>query len=184
MQPVEQVLERLGPPDRGPRILGIDGPAGAGKSTLAARVAAATGSPVIGIDDFVGWTDLDPAGTSWWPRLEAEVLEPFLAGRPIAYRRRDWYGDPDGLGLLPEPVRFDPSPLLVLEGVSVTRRALAARLALRVWVDAPEDIRLARGLDRDGEHQLDHWLRWQALETEFFLEDGTRDRADLVLVTA
>jgi uridine kinase len=184
VQPVEQVLDRLGVGDGRPRILGIDGPAGAGKSTLAAAVAVATGAPVIGIDDFLGWSDLDPSSTTWWPRLETEVIAPFLAGQPVAYQRRDWYGDPEGLGLLPEPVRLDPSPLLVLEGVSVTRRAISPRLALRVWVDAPEDIRLARGLERDGEAELDHWLRWQTMEQAFFLEDATRGRADLLVVTA
>ncbi|OJX68390.1 MAG: hypothetical protein BGO95_10805 [Micrococcales bacterium 73-13] len=179
---VDRVLERVVDAP-GPRIIGIDGPAGSGKSTLAAEVAAATGASVVGVDDFVGWTDLDPDRRSWWPRLEAEVLEPFLAGRPAAYRRRDWHGDPDGLGVLPEPVELGPAPLLVLEGVGVTRRALAPRLALRVWVEAPQDVRLARGIARDGEAQRAHWLRWQALEAAFFQTDGTRDRADLVIGT-
>lgn len=166
-----------------PRIVGIDGPAGSGKSTLAAELGAATGAPVVGIDDFLGWTDLDPHGATWWPRLEAEVLEPFLAGRPFAYRRRDWYGDPEGIGVLPTRVEVRAGPLLVLEGVTMTRRAVADRLAVRMWVEAPRDVRLARGLARDGEAQRAHWMRWQELESGFFAADGTRERADVIVET-
>src|SRR5690606_13467876 len=78
---VERVLAMLrrGPASAqdAPRVIGIDGPAGSGKSTLAADIAAAIGAPVVGVDDFLGWTDLDPERVTWWPRLEAEVLEPF-----------------------------------------------------------------------------------------------------------
>jgi len=181
---VARVLEALDTAGgSGPRIVGIDGPAGSGKSTLAAAISEATDAAVVGVDDFVGWTDLDPDGRTWWPRLEAEVLAPFLAGRDSAYRRRDWHGDPEGLGLLPDPVPLPAAPLLVLEGVSVTRRAVAGRLEVRVWLEAPEAVRLERGLARDGEAERGHWLRWQALEREFFARDGTRERADVVLAT-
>ncbi|HWL03097.1 MAG TPA: uridine kinase [Microbacteriaceae bacterium] len=188
MNTVAEVLDALenagGPARDAPRIIGIDGPAGSGKSTLAAEIAAATGAPVVGIDDFLGWTDLDPERRTWWPRLEAEVLEPFLAGRPLAYRRRDWHGDPDGIGTRPSPIELGSGPLLVLEGVTVTRLAVAGRLSVRVWVEAPSGIRLARGIERDGEEQLAHWIRWQELESEFFALDETRERADVLVATA
>ena len=187
MDPVERVLAALAAlpgAASGPRVVGIDGPAGSGKSTLAAGIAARTGSPVVGVDDFLCWTDLDPDGVRWWPRLMAEVVEPFLAGRDSAYGRRDWGGDVEGLGVLPEPEPLRAGPLLVLEGVSVTRRAIADRLALRVWVEAPPVVRFARGIERDGEAERAHWLHWQEMEASFFAEDGTRGRADLVFRTA
>jgi len=181
---LERVLAAMGAPAPGrPRIVGVDGPAGSGKSTLAAQLAASTGAHVVGVDDFVGWSDLDPDERTWWPRLESEVLAPFLAGRPLAYRRRDWLGDPEGLTTLPEPVRVAAGPLLILEGVSVTRRSVADRLGLAVWVEAPRAVRLARGLARDGEAERAHWLRWQVLEAEFFAADGTQDRADVIITT-
>lgn len=182
MNAIEQVIGALAT-GHAPQIVGIDGPAGSGKSTFAAELAVRTEAPVVGIDDFLGWTDLDPGGVTWWPRLEAEVLEPFVAGRTFAYRRRDWHGDPEGIGVLPELVPVEAGPLLILEGVGVSRRALADRLAVRVWVEAPTPERLARGIARDGEAQLPHWLRWQELESEFFALDGTRARADIVVVT-
>jgi cytidylate kinase len=54
----------------------------------------------------------------------------------------------------------------------------------RVWVEAPYDVRLARGIERDGESHRDLWLAWIAEEAAFFAADGTRERADLVLATA
>jgi uridine kinase len=72
---------------------------------------------------------------------------------------------------------------VVLEGVSVTRAAAAGRYAYRVWVDAPRDLRLERGVARDGEDQRPQGGAWQAMEDEFFALDGTRARADLRIET-
>lgn len=186
---LDATLARAGTGAASVRIIGVDGPAGSGKSTLARELAEAAAArlgvavPVICIDDFVGWTDLDAEARTWWPRLEAEVLAPLERGRDLAWRRRDWLGDPEGLGLLPEPASAEWAPLAILEGVSVTRAAAAGRLAFAVWVEAPRELRLARGVERDGEQERAHLLAWQQLEDEFFASDGTRDRADVVLAT-
>ena len=70
---------------------------------------------------------------------------------------------------------------VVVEGVTCTRRAAAQRLTYRIWVDAAADVRLRRGLDRDGESHRQLWLDWMALEQEFFAGDRTRSRADLLV---
>jgi len=66
-----------------------------------------------------------------------------------------------------------------LEGVTCTRRAAADSLAFRIWVEAPGDLRLDRGMGRDGETHRQRWLDWMAEEQQFFTDDGTRARADL-----
>jgi hypothetical protein len=71
------------------------------------------------------------------------------------------------------------SPLIVIEGVTVARRAAGDAFAYRVWVDAPDDVRLARGLARDGESHRDLWLNSMSRERWFFEADGTRAAADL-----
>jgi hypothetical protein len=73
------------------------------------------------------------------------------------------------------------SPLVIFDGVTCTRRAATGHLAYRIWVEAPDEIRLARGLIRDGEEAQHLWLTWMEEERDFFSNDATRDRADLLV---
>ena len=70
---VRAVRARQPPSGMTTRIVAVDGPGGAGKSTLAERLAAALeNAPVVHTDDFASWDNpLD-----WWPRLLKDVLEP------------------------------------------------------------------------------------------------------------
>ncbi len=70
-------------------------------------------------------------------------------------------------------------PLVILEGVTCTRLAAAEHLTYRIWVEAPEDLRLYRGVRRDGESHRQLWVDWMREEQTFFADDGTRARADL-----
>jgi hypothetical protein len=158
----------------GVRLVGIDGPSGSGKSVLAGRLVALSGAPVIAVDDFVSWSHFG----GWWPRFDRQVLMPLLSGRDAHYQVRDWAGDEFGSSLGGwKRVRW--SPLVFLEGVTCIRRAVADRLAYGIWVQAPDELRLARGLDRDGHSHRQLWLDWMAAERRFFAQDGTRARADL-----
>lgn len=160
----------------GVRLIGIDGPAASGKSTLARPVAEALGAPLIEIDDFVSWSDV----AGWWPRFDAQVLSPLLAGRDAHYQVRDWQNDEFGDSLAGWKT-VAPHPFVVLEGVTCTRRESADRLAVRVWVEVPEDERLRRGIDRDGESHRRLWERWMREEAAYFAQDGGRDRADFLV---
>jgi chloramphenicol 3-O-phosphotransferase len=167
-------------PVNGMRIVGVDGRSGAGKSFLAARLSSLLAAPVIEIDDFVSWECF----AGWWPRFDDQVLSPLLAGRDATYQVRDWtdwYGSTLGGW---KTQRW--SPTIILEGVTCTRRETVGRLAYAVWVEAPAETRLARGLARDtrfpGKEEL--WKRWMREEDEFFGADGTRERADCVVDTS
>jgi hypothetical protein len=171
---------RAADPVGGIRLVGVDGPSGAGKSTVAGRLASDVGAPIIEIDDFVSWDHF----ADWWPRFETQVLTPLLAGADAVYQVRDWsdwYGSSLGEW---KTVRWQP--VVILEGVTCTRRAAAGRLAGRIWVDAPPAVRLARGLARDAGHPeaAARWKRWMDEEAAFFAHDGTRARADFVIDTA
>jgi pantothenate kinase-related protein Tda10 len=64
------------------RVVAIDGPAGSGKTTLAARLAGRLRSPVVHMDDlYPGWDGLAEAPL----RLYEWVLQPLAAGRPGRY---------------------------------------------------------------------------------------------------
>jgi hypothetical protein len=69
--------------------------------------------------------------------------------------------------------------VLVVEGCGSGARVLADRCSLLVWVEAPQPLRIARGLARDGARLEPEWLRWQQTEAVEFAREGTRDRADV-----
>ena len=163
---------RLGPV----RVICLDGPAGSGKTTAAAAIAAAAGPgcTVLHLDDlYEGWSGLEG---SLWPRLSAQVLEPLRRGRPGRYQRYDW-----STGAFAEWVDVPVPELLVVEGCGSARRAADPVAVLRVWVEAPADVRLERGLARDGVDAREHWVTWMADEAQHFARERTRDRADVHL---
>jgi uridine kinase len=156
--------------------VGIDGPSGSGKSSLARRLMDRTAATLVEIDDFVSWTDF----SGWWPRFEDQVLNSLLQGEDAHYQVRDWQNDPLGSSL-GDWKTAQWAPLVILDGVTCTRQAATNLLAYRIWVEAPEKVRLARGLARDGERKRHLWLAWMRQEWEFFSEDRTRERADLFI---
>jgi hypothetical protein len=93
-------------------------------------------------------------GHPWWPTLEADVLAPLAAGGPA---------------------------VLLIEGISSSRRAIAGRLAYGIWLQVPTGSRMARGITRDGPQAAADWDRYEAEETEFFSADPVWQRADLVV---
>ena len=161
------------------RLVAVDGRAGSGKSTLAERLAEALGNaPVFPLDDFGSYVDI----ISRWPQFEEQVLVPLFQGRDARYQARDWEGDYAGNSFKDwKDLPF--AKTVILEGVTSSRSALADRLAFSIWVDAPQEVRLQRGLDRDkgipGIEEL--WRNFQAMEDRFFAEDDCRGRADVVV---
>ncbi|TDD99142.1 hypothetical protein [Jiangella asiatica] len=169
---------RATPPRRGPTtVVAIDGPAGSGKTTLAARLSTRLDdAPVVHLDDlYPGWDGL-AAGSD---AVADQVLLPLAAGRPARYRRWDWYGD-----AYAEWVDVPPAPVVLVEGCGSAPTRAAAALALIIWVEAPHDVRKDRGIARDGDGFGPHWERWARQEDALFAAERTRDRADLRLETA
>lgn len=171
---VALVAEGLGV-ERGPLVIGIDGPSGSGKTTLADAVAGHLRCPVVHMDDlFAGWDGLGSAAQL----LHDQVLRPLSRGDSGAYRRWDWHASEWA-----ETVPVPWVPVLVVEGCASTVRPAGDLVTVRVWVEAATDVRMARGLERDGEAFRPHWQRWAAQERELFGDDHTRDRADLIVHT-
>jgi uridine kinase len=167
---VTAIRDRPGPV----RLVGIDGCAGAGKTTLATRLsAAASSAPVVHTDDFASYED--PFGG--WPRLLDQVLEPLLCGTTATFRAYDW----DARRLADDSITIPPASIVVIEGVGATRGAWRDRLALRVWVDCPRELRLRRGIERDGEALREFWLSWMQGEDGYVAAESPRDHADLVV---
>jgi uridine kinase len=167
--------------ERATHLIGIDGPGGAGKSTLARALAAELGAVVVAGDDFHRTGGSRAAGGSAgdeydWRKLEAQVLAPAAAGRSIRYQRYDW-----GRDALAEWRTVAAGTPLVVEGVYVLRTELRDYFTYTVWVDTRRDVRLRRGLERDGRQARSDWLKWMEREDEYMRSHRPRDTADRVV---
>jgi len=153
------------------RLICVDGPAGSGKTTLAAALAALEPQAVVVHTDELldGW-----GGLPTLPTRLAELLEPLGRGVASSYLRYDWLA-----GRYAESVPVPRSPLLVLEGVGSGARVLAPYRTVLVWVSAPDDERLRRVVERDGPLVEPHLAAWVADEVAHFAAEGTRRSADL-----
>lgn len=159
------------------RVVTVDGPAGSGKTTLAAAAAAealARGHQVVEVhmdDLYDGWRGVLTVG-----QQVHDLLQSLHHAGAARYRRYDWHR-----GEYAEQVVVALPDVLVLEGVGCSPPAADDLVALRVWVEAPRDVRLRRGLRRDGEHLREQWLRFLADEEQVHARDRSRERADVVV---
>jgi uridine kinase len=169
---------------RNARLVAIDGRGGSGKSTFARLLAA--GWPeavVIEMDDFYlpSAQRVQPAevhGANYdRRRLIAEVLDPLRAGRAGRYERYDW--DQDELA---EWHDVPAGAVVVLDGVYSTSELLRGYCDYAIWVDSPYDVRLRRGVERDGEAGRARWVEeWMPAEERYVEAEGPDARAALVL---
>ncbi len=123
-------------------------------------------------DDFASWEN----PIEWWPRLIEQVLEPLARNEAASFEATRW--NPEAP---PRYVDIRPAEFVVLEGVTASRDAFRPFLAYTVWVDAPEAVRLQRGLDRDGETARAQWEAWMRDEEAYRLRERPDLRADAVL---
>ena len=106
-----------------------------------------------------------------------QVVVPLVDGCPARYQRWDWNTD-TGAEWHDVPV----GALLIVEGVSSTRADIPAPWDLTIWVDAPEELRLARALERDGPDMLATWLAvWLPEESAYVARERPQDRVDLIV---
>lgn len=170
---------------RMPALVGVDGCGGSGKSTLAsslARVAPAEVAVVEADDFYLPSAERDGragSGAAYdWARLREEALLPLADGRPALYRRYDWVADRIG----EEECVVEPAPLVLIEGVYCTGPGLADHLDLALWVECPRELRLERGLLRDGPQSLPNWVDvWMPAEDEYVAAHDPAGRAHLVV---
>ena len=152
----------------------IDGPSGAGKTTLARDVAADLAAPTVHMDDlYPGWDGLR-AGTH---RAQEWIVGPLTEGLPARYRRWDWVAD-----RYAEWVQLPSSEVVVLEGCGSGALPAGKAASVLVWVEAEESVRKARGLARDAGYGP-FWERWAVQERRLYDADRTWERADLFLDT-
>jgi len=169
---------------RGARLIAIDGHGGAGKSTLArSLVAGWPQASVIEMDDFyrpLAEREESPASHGAdldLDRLVEQVLDPFHSSRAGRYQRYDW--EEDRLTTWHDvPARA----VILLEGVYSSSQRLRGFLDYSIWVDCPYDVRLRRGVERDGERMRAVWVEeWMPAEDRYVLAERPDATADLAV---
>jgi len=179
------------------RVVLIDGRAGAGKSTLANRLAVALGGePSGGAGTFLPTAELaedDPVqivhgddlyeGWSGLATLDdillGGVLEPLAAGGTGSFDMWDW-----AAGRRSFTIRVPQRRALIVEGVGVGLPRARELAVLTVWVEAPWEVRLARGVARDHRSYADVVERWTAFEADeqrHHSRTASRENADVVI---
>ena len=171
---IKQLISKsVSPEEMQTRIVAIDGCGGAGKSTLATKLANILDNcPVIHTDDFASWDHpLD-----WYPRVIEQVLEPLRHNHVAHFQKFDWQANQLGQW---ETVK--PCSVVILEGVSSSRSEFRSYLSFAIYIETNRDLRLKRGLERDGEAALPLWQQWMAEEDEYVLRDRPQEYADIVI---
>ena len=170
----------------GVRLVFVDGLGGAGKSVLAETLAEELGAPVVQGDDFYrpaverqqSGSEPGAIGASFdWRRLERQVLAPLSRGEDARYQRYDWESDRLG-GWSTVPYRHT----VVVEGVYLLRAELRHYASVSVWVETPREVRLARGIERDGEAARSLWTdKWMPAE-DAYMSSMRPDTAAVLVV--
>jgi uridine kinase len=163
-----------------PSIIAIDGPAGAGKTTLASDLSLALASSfrvnVIHMDDlYNGW---DRAlGEDLTSTLSA-ICKNHLASKPLTYSRFNWT-----TGEFGESTTTPHADLLILEGVGSGQSSIREYLTALLWIDIDYNQGLTRVLERDGQSLENQMQKWLVQQEQHFRVEGTQNAADFILTT-
>lgn len=169
-----------------PSLLAIDGRCAAGKTSLAASLAALCDCSVIHMDHFFLRKEQRTAerlrragGNIDYERFLAEVLIPLREGRAFSYRPWDCRKQEMGKAIL-----IAPKALTVVEGSYSCHPALKGYFDLSVFldVDAAEQLRRIRRRNGSDGVQIfrEHWI---PMEEHYFHSFRIQEECDLCFRT-
>ena len=161
-------------------IIAIDGPAGAGKTTLASNIHLALypnyTSTVIHMDDlYNGW---DKALSSELTEVLSYIAQAHIKSQPISLSKFNWADS-----TFSPAEAIDDAQLIILEGVGSGQSAIREYLSALIWIDIDESKGLSRVLERDGEGIRNQMQKWLMTQEQHFALEKTENAADFVLTT-
>jgi len=161
----------------------IDGPCGAGKSSLADLLQTIYDCNVLHMDDFFLPAAMktqerlqEPGGNVHYERLYKEVLAELSQNRPFHYRPFNC-----GSQSLGTEIAVFPKPLNIIEGAYSLHPALADAYDLKVFLEIGPEEQSKRILRRNGPEMLKRFIsQWIPLENRYFQALKIKDQCDLV----
>jgi len=155
------------------RLIAIDGGGGAGKSTCATYLQQSIqDSYIVHIDDFyrppqlrVPVLHLDTINPNFdWDRFHTTILDATKNNEAITYQLYDFEAGTLSGNIIEIPQRAT----VIVEGVWSMQSAFVDMYDYCIWLEAPSDIRLERGVSRDGEEFRHVWEReWIPIDDSY-----------------
>lgn len=159
--------------------IAIDGRGGSGKSTLSKRIHETFREFILlpGDDYFEPVND----GVVWGyfndERFIKDVVNPLKTGDSFIYRPFDWHTEP----------HITDIPITINKGL-ILERCYSFSFDLdwdvKIWVETPKEICMARGLKRENMEQqksLRAWQVWQAAEDVYTNQRRPQAEANFVI---
>ncbi len=164
----------------------IDGPCGAGKSTMGETLRSAfsvQGCNLFHMDDFFLWPFQrtafrlgQPGGNVDRERFLSEVLQPLKSGHAFVYQKYNCQSDE----LLPMSIK--PRRIAVIEGVYSLHPELRQYYDLKVFLDIDGKMQIERLKNRSAPDQYRRFItEWIPLEESYFNALNIREAADMIL---
>jgi len=161
-------------------IIAIDGPAGAGKTTLAMQISQALTSrfsiEVVHMDHlYNGWDDALGENLT---ELLSNIIEAQKNSQNYLLPHFDWNANKYST-----PRDLKSPQILILEGVGSAQAIVRNSATTTIWIEVDRAIGIKRVIARDGdeiESQMKQWLIDQEI---YFTSDKTRESAQFILST-
>ena len=161
-------------------LLAIDGPAGAGKTTLASKLEAEYSAHstvrTIHMDDlYDGW---DNALGQYLTDTLQMITSAHVAGESCTIKLFNWH-----LMSFDREEVITPTDYLILEGVGAAQEIVRKAGATTYWLDIDAATGLQRVLARDGAHIEKEMRQWQIQQSIHFAADKTRENCEFKLTS-
>lgn len=162
------------------KFIAIDGHGGSGKSTLAKLLSKKLKAEIVHTDDFASWDN----PLNWYHDVINTVFCPICDGaNTLSYQPASWWEDHHRERVVDQPI----TNTMIIEGVSSSRSEFDDFISFRIFVDTPQDICLARGVQRDlsvgknVEEITAMWKGWIADEVKYMQRDDPKTKADMIV---
>ncbi len=166
-------------------VVAIDGMAGAGKSTLAERIAFQLGAEIIKMDDFFLPPELrtaerlaEPGGNVHYERFAAEVASKLQRFKPFEYGVFDC----SKMAVTSNKLIENNKKIIVVEGSYCMRPEFRGLYDLKIFMKVDQETQMQRIIARNGEERAQNFKdKWIPMENAYFEAYAVEEACDVVI---